>query len=114
MSTRATISVLDSHEKFDIYKHHDGYPEWVLPYIKEAIKFAWKLPRFEASDFAAALIRVMKTSGWSVYLTTDATRHADREYHYDIRFDGSSITVDIQSIDIRYDHIPDISQFKEE
>ncbi len=63
MSTRATIRVKDSYESFDIYKHHDGYPEGVLPYIEEALKVSWGIFRFEACDFAAALVSVMKDRG---------------------------------------------------
>lgn len=53
-----------------------------------ALSFAWELPRFEASEFAAAVIRAMKNCAGSIYLTTDANRHGDREFHYEIDEDG--------------------------
>lgn len=40
MNTRATITVKDGHDTFDIYKHSDGYPQGFIPYISEALKLA--------------------------------------------------------------------------
>jgi hypothetical protein len=48
MSTRATITVTDGTESFHIYRHCDGYPEFVIPEITEALKYSWTFPRFEA------------------------------------------------------------------
>ncbi|WP_323772154.1 hypothetical protein [Antarctobacter sp.] len=49
-----------------------------------ARRLAWDLPRFEAADFAAAVIAVLKDRGGSTYLTQDAEAHADRSFHYRI------------------------------
>lgn len=88
MSTRSTISVLDDRDTFNIYRHHDGYPQGehgVVHDLRRATDFAWDTPRFQAADFSAAVVRAMKRSGGSVYLTSDADHHGDRDYHYDIR-----------------------------
>lgn len=85
MSTRATITVSDETDSFDIYQHHDGYPEGphgLVRHIAMAQRLAWDLPRFEAADFAAAIIAVLKDRGGSTYLTDDAEAHNDRAYCY--------------------------------
>lgn len=87
MSTRATITVADQHDSFDIYQHHDGYPDGLhglVRHIAMARRLAWDLPRFEAADFAAAIIAMLKDRGGSTYLTRNADAHGDREYHYRI------------------------------
>lgn len=87
MSTRATITVADQHDSFDLYQHHDGYPDGphgLVRHIAMARRLAWDLPRFEAGDFAAAIIAVLKDRGGSTYLTKDADAHSDRSFHYRI------------------------------
>lgn len=87
MSTRATITVADEHESFDLYQHHDGYPDGphgLVRHIDMARRLAWDLPRFEAADFAAAIIAALKDRGGSTYLTKDAEAHDDRSFHYRI------------------------------
>jgi len=79
--------VADKHGRFDIYQHHDGYaegPHGLVRRIAMAQRLAWDLPRFEAADFAAAIIAVLKDRGGSTYLTARAEDHADRAYHYQI------------------------------
>lgn len=85
MSTRATITVADKQDSFDIYQHHDGYPDGphgLVRHIAMARRLAWDLPRFEAADFAAAIIAVLKDRGGSTYLTKTADLHSDRDFHY--------------------------------
>lgn len=99
MSTRATISVIDENDHFDIYRHHDGYPEGphgVVNDIGKAMYRAWPEPRFEAGDMAAAIVSVMKTKSGSIYLTRDATRHIDRDFHYEISQINRSIRIVIK------------------
>ena len=87
MSTRATLTVKDAHDQFHIYRHHDGYPDGqhgVVHDINFAQNLAWELPRYEAEEFAAAVVAVMKQGPGSVYLTDDPDAHLDREYHYQI------------------------------
>lgn len=85
MSTRATISVTDKHGRFDIYQHHDGYPDGpfgIVRRLSDARRRAWDLPRFEAADFAAAVVATLKDCGGSTYLTKRAEDHGDREFSY--------------------------------
>lgn len=87
MSTRATITVADDRDRFDLYQHHDGYPDGphgLVRHLALARRYAWDLPRFEAADFSAAIIAVLKDRGGSTYLTEDAEAHTDRSFHYRI------------------------------
>ncbi len=62
MSTRALYSVFeDSQQPINIYIHSDGYPSGAAEHIREALIFAWALPRFEADEFAAALCTGVKS-----------------------------------------------------
>jgi len=56
----------------------------ILPEIEKAMKFAWKFPRFESGDFAAAIVRRMKTGKGDVYLTNDPKNHSGIDYHYQV------------------------------
>ncbi len=87
MATRATITVTDEHDSFDMYQHYDGYPDGehgVVRHIAMARQLAWSPPRFEAADFAAAIVAVLKNRDGSTYLTKDADAHTDRAFHYQI------------------------------
>lgn len=104
MSTRSTLTISDNTDRFDIYRHHDGYPNGphgVIHDIKAAIDRAWPPPRFEASDFAAATIAQMKQCPGSVYLTRDASRHADRDFHYDVKFAENALQVAVHEYSSR-------------
>ena len=68
MGTRAIIVFKDSiRENEDtlpaIFQHWDGYPSCVGERLELAKTYAWKLPRFEADDFAAAYVAVSKQPG---------------------------------------------------
>ena len=63
MSTRSNIIVEDKHNRIQLYRHWDGYPSGVLPELEIALLYAWQLPRFEAQDFAAAIVRGWKQEG---------------------------------------------------
>jgi ribosomal protein L44E len=55
MSTRALYTFQNENESWNVYKHHDGYPQGAAETIANAVKwFAWQLPRFEPDEFAAA------------------------------------------------------------
>lgn len=85
MGTRAVFTFKNDHESFSIYKHWDGYPEGAASFLTNAIPFAWKLPRFEPCDFAAAFIAANKSNGGGdVYMTTNHEAHGDLEYFYEI------------------------------
>ena len=99
MSTRATITVADSRDSFDIYQHHDGYPEGPFGLVRQlgmAQRLAWDLPRFEAADFAAAIIAVLKDRGGSTYLTADAEAHTDRAFHYRVEPLRDGVSTQVQ------------------
>tara|TARA_R100001086_G_scaffold123576_1_gene63680 strand:- start:56 stop:514 length:459 start_codon:yes stop_codon:yes gene_type:complete len=74
MSTRACYTFLDTHfgetRSFHVFKHFDGYPYTQchtgeeaggLIWIREALTYAWKLPRFEADEFSASFVAANKT-----------------------------------------------------
>ena len=108
MATRATLRVSDEDDRFDIYRHFDGYPDGqcgVIHDIKAAMDLAWELPRFEARDFAAALVATMKTGAGSVYLTREASRHIDRAYHYDVTFAEQALQVEVHRTSYRINDI---------
>jgi hypothetical protein len=100
MGTRAVYTFKDKHESFNVYKHYDGYPEGegagpgAYGFIKAAKEFAWDLPRFEASDFAAAFIAANKQpGGGDIYFTDSYKNHGDLEYRYEITAQGKNIVV---------------------
>jgi len=95
LSTRATYEFIDEHNRFTVYKHHDGDPSGGVSFIAEARKLAWELPRFEASDFGAAFIAVNKVSGGGVRLTVNRDYQADTDYHYEVKCFGGTIWVEI-------------------
>jgi hypothetical protein len=92
MSTRSNIIVQDEYKRIQVYRHYDGYPEGVIPELIKALEFAWPLPRFEADDFAAAIVRAWKDEGGG-HIRIDGNPkafemvHGDTEYVYVIKFD---------------------------
>lgn len=94
MSTRSTIAVKDEYNTFTIYRHCDGYPDTengVLATLSLVLPFAWELPRFEAMDFSAAIIRAWKEHGGNIYCTKSHDSHGDTEYQYDVMFEGGRL-----------------------
>jgi len=90
MSTRANIVVADEEQHIQLYRHTDGYPDGrfgVLEALKKALPFAWELPRMEADDFAAAIVRAWKDKGGgNIYIDGQGYNlHGDIEYLYIIR-----------------------------
>ncbi len=84
MSTRAIISIFDKLDGFNIYIHWGGWPELIIASIEKATEFAWKLPRFQAGEFATALIRVLKIRAWWVYLISATEKIFEVDYLYQI------------------------------
>jgi hypothetical protein len=102
MSTRAVITIRDDQpdSAFAIYRHHDGYPDTihgVLATLPQALAFAWPLPRFEASDFAAAIVAAWKQQGGGVYMTQGRDWHGDLAYHYDLSCAEGVISVKVET-----------------
>ena len=95
MSTRAIINIFDKKDGFNIYIHGDGWVAIVTRGIELAFKYSWELPRFEAGDFATALIKVLKKRGWGIYLITSTEQIADVDYFYQIFEDEWNVKVKV-------------------
>lgn len=63
MAINCNIIVEDDHYKIKLFRRWNCYPDVVLPELQMALPFAWSLPRFEATDFAAAIVRAWKEIG---------------------------------------------------
>src|SRR5262249_60391012 len=91
MATRSNIIVQDEFSRIQVYRHWDGYPKAVIPELIKALEFAWPLPRFEADDFAAAIVRAWKDGGGHIRIDGNPKGfelvHGDTEYVYVIKFD---------------------------
>jgi len=93
MSTRSNLVIEDSNERIQLYRHCDGYPDnrgGVLATLERAIPYAWPFPRFEASDFAAAIVRAWKNEGGgNIYIDGSPKAweliHSDTEWVYIIK-----------------------------
>lgn len=76
MSTRGRYRFIDGSNQgpYTVYKHSDNYPHGKhggLQAIANALPYAWKLPRFEADEFACAFIAAAKADMLA------AAKHAD-------------------------------------
>ncbi len=60
MSTHAIVQFKDEEGIVSVFKHSDGNPRWIGQHLKEALEYAWELPRFEANEFAAAFVTACK------------------------------------------------------
>lgn len=103
MSTRSTITVRDrkdGNEAYHIYRHSDGYPDTqhgVIATLPEAFKFAWQLPRYEADDFAAAIVSAWKDGAGNIRFSQGRDAHGDTEFHYEVYQDGGKVYVECYS-----------------
>lgn len=105
MSTRCNVIVEDRYDRIQLYRHSDGYPEGphgVVETLKEAIPFAWSLPRFEASDFSAAIVRAWKKYGGHIYIdgSTSPSKpwalvHGDAEWVYIVKMEAEELRVHV-------------------
>lgn len=121
MSTRCTLTVHGDGEAFSVYRHSDGYPDGehgVLNTLKAALSYAWPLPRFEADDFAAAIVAAWKRPGYRPsssspdyiaqggnirLMTGDKDSVGDSEFHYDLRYDAKHRAVAVTTMTRRAD-----------
>ncbi len=102
MGTRATYTVKDGlSEQYHVFIHWDGYPKGAIDYINSALPFAWELPRFEADEFAAALVAGAKTilcggacQGGGVRLMHTQFDACDVEYRYVIYATNGELQVE--------------------
>lgn len=103
MGTRALL-VFDGQDRQSVYKHWDGYPSETLPEILNAAVYAWPLPRFEGSDYAAAFIAANKPrGGGSVRVDRRDACTADdwEDYCYIISADEKSVDPTQLIVEIR-------------
>lgn len=80
-----------------VYKHYDNYPEGAASHIEAAKDYAWKLPRFEADEFASAFVAANKNKDGGEIRLVPLFEHTSRlhvmednkwcEYYYDITYD---------------------------
>ena len=103
MSTRAIITVFDEIDGFNIYIHGDAMPERVIPSIEKSTKYAWKFPRFQAGDFATALIKVLKKRAWWVYLINHTEKMSDADYYYQVSKENWDLK--IKTTALNFNHI---------
>ena len=79
---------------YNVYVSSDCYPEGAAAKIRAALPYALPLPKFYASDFAAAFVAANKPlGGGGVYLepSDDPTRIVDGttiQYRYEISLDS--------------------------
>jgi hypothetical protein len=99
MGTRAVYTFNDSDREFHVYKHWDGCPAGAVEFIKNALAYAWPLPRFDAAEFAAAFVAANKQKGddkrqgGDVYLTDHYETHGDLSYRYVISLKDENLHV---------------------
>ena len=103
MSTRAVYTFKDKDATFHVYGHCDGYPSGAADKIKNALKIAWQIPRFESADFAAAFIAANKTNGGgNIYFSKGPHKHGDLEYCYTITFDKVKGCISVEAFEVDY------------
>ena len=95
MGTRCVVTFKDEHQSFSVYQHWDGNPAVILEELGTTLKSgkAWPLPRFEASEFAAAFIAANKDGSGNVYLTSGPKAHSDLSYEYVVTCNGPALAV---------------------
>ena len=102
MGTRAVYSFSDDRETFHVYKHWDGYPENALQYISFAKDRAWKLPRYEADEFAASFVAANKIGEGDIRLTPHYNKHGDLDYRYEVRCRSNDKDLHVTIYDVGY------------
>jgi len=93
MATRSNLIIEDGYHRIQLYRHCDGYPDGtggVLASLEDVLPYAWPFPRFEADDFAAAIVRAWKDEGGgNIYIDGSPKAwemiHGDTEWVYVIK-----------------------------
>jgi hypothetical protein len=94
MSTTAILTFKDEEETYSIYQQYDGDPKEVAKSLNAALEFAWELPRFEASEFAAAYVRANKVREGGIYLSLPED-YEDIAYKYVVTLEAEQIRVHV-------------------
>ena len=90
MGTRSLYTFRDIDQSYHVYKHWDGYPEGAAMWLVQGLAYAWKLPRFEADEMAAAFIAGNKKAhtGGDIRLMpsgpVEQIAPSDIEYWYEV------------------------------
>ena len=107
MSTRGLYTFKDADGAYTVFKHWDNYPTSASGYgayqfIKNALAYAWQLPRFEADEFAASFIAANKKAGGGDLrlLPADATNGDAMgvEYWYTVELAGQRLKVSCRDL----------------
>lgn len=85
MGINAVVTFIDANNVCDVYVHGNAYPENINQMIENAKEYAFKFPRFEASDFAAAFIAANKTKGGGNIYFGDEDMEVDYSYTVSVR-----------------------------
>lgn len=85
MSTRAIITISDETDTFHLYVYWYEWPGIVVPLIEKSKNYIDTPSKFEAWDFAAAIITVMKRWASNLYLIQNSKyRMWLIDYHYHV------------------------------
>jgi hypothetical protein len=99
MGTRATITFQDKDDPnaITIYTQYDGYPQCpgMGQKLIETLFKAWRLPRYEADEFAAAFVAANKAEQGGIRILADTNPEAwakwsGIEYRYLVRPGGKT------------------------
>jgi hypothetical protein len=84
MGTRAIYTFDDEWGQHFVYKHWDNDPKSAAEFIRNALKQSWKLPRFEADEFAAVFISANKKEAGDIRLVHSQDAVGDLAFRYEI------------------------------
>jgi hypothetical protein len=96
MSTRSIWTFIDKswepEREYHVYKHYDGYPAGASAFVINVLlsELAWRWPRFEADEFAAAFIAANKVRQGDIRLCKSRTDFTDVGYGYTLWVDYQS------------------------
>jgi hypothetical protein len=98
MSTRATFEFKHKNYRAVVQLSSDGYPSGASIAISKALLLAWKIPRFDAGEFAAALVAANKTGPGGAYIVKRWQDVPSAEFHYVITLKDDRLNVAASSI----------------
>ena len=105
MGTRAVYTFKDEHKEHHVYKHWDGYPQGAIHFVKNALKLAWPLPRFEACEFGGSFIASNKKPGGGDFRLANHWKDFwDLAFRYEITAKKGKLFIRIFERDWSHDH----------
>lgn len=86
MGTRGVYTFKEKGATFHVYSHWDNYPTGGAQKLQATVNSdkVWKLPRYEADEFACAFIAVNKLDGGNIRLQKGRASATDVEFGYTI------------------------------